>query len=187
MYPVFYMSLYTPLLTTAIALLLAVALYQYIVLSACRPRPYLTQQPGTPHIQKNPVATSLRFRDIPNGFGEASFRSAVGSSEGGAIVGLSWTVSATTESTYTATACFSSRPSFLDHVSGKQSGFDAKIMLTCESGNVEVLADDHFHGMTPLYWHKDGPDVEYVEFHIQSSDEHLPISTQAELCLASWQ
>lgn len=156
LYTMSYWLLHSFVLNATIALLLA--LYRY-VLHARRPKPS-KPEPNPP--QKTPVAISLRFRNIPSEYDEAMFRSAVGGGKSEAIVGLSWTLSAVTESTHTATACFGSRPSFFSHVL-KPAGLDTNVTLEFASENVEVSIDDYFHGMTPLYWPKNPPDVEYVQ------------------------
>lgn len=160
-----------PSLLLNVAIFLLVASYRRYVLklplTVLRPKPPepVPKQPDTPP-QTSPVAISLRFREIPNEYDEERFRREMESSGGGAIIiGLSWTPSAIADSTYTATACFSSRPSFLDNVSTAQPQVvDTVVSLASDSKSVQVRADDHFHGITPLYWPRgSGADVEYVQ------------------------
>lgn len=156
MYPLFYALLLSPLLNIVFIILLSLS--RYLILNSRRPKPC---DESTEEPRKNLVSISLRFQNIPNKFDELSFRYAVGSGERGGIVGLSWTKSAITESTCTATACFAVKPPFLDDIS-TNPGFDIGISLKSNFGTVEVSVDDHFIGMTPLYWPKSHPDVEYV-------------------------
>lgn len=140
----------------AIICTLIPALYRHMLMNAARAKPDREHHHTPP---KNPVALSLRFRDIPDVFDERTFREALDGSARGSIVGLSWTKSALTESTYTACACFSSQPSFLKD-SSEPSGVNTTVVLNCERGKAEIRVDDQFHGMTPLYWLNDRSDVE---------------------------
>lgn len=99
-----------------------------------------------------PVRVTLRFRNIPNRIDEASFRKALsrpGHDSG--IVGISWTPSATSTS-HVATVCFAKDAPFLDKIWQKKDQIDCTIDLVSGGDGFDVLVDDHFLDLTPLYW-----------------------------------